>query len=693
MLKELNEFKLGKFSEYLKENSNDIESITNIIKSTLTRPDILQIRNRKIRKERDKFIENLILLTSELDSKVKEVITSKVKVIKTSEELFDNISKIIDECDISERSISAQVWSHLKRVEEGFDLINKNIDAFLCKKPKTKMLSPYTIIENGNGDSFSADAESENLIKYLSITLLLLGYKFKIFDNGKIILPLQEGVTEESIFQAGSIELFARSWKQLEDVCQRSILFGGDVLWLQGDDVQADARKRGFKQTYHYEREESEYELFDSISMERLKKKSLQYYLDILSNKEIRSKVTSSHDVVGKLSDRIFLNENEVLACITLGDVFCVDIFLDKKTYNELTLSEWIRSYFIFQWLSVQVSRKSINNILSREEIINYFDAKGISRNKSEVFIDLVTFSQSSQDLYDCPLIKLENNDYYFAYYSCLNFSVPNVILSRFSSLEIELSDKGVNFESDVVDFLKDGIGNCNSFKFKRELDEYEYDAVFTLDNKLFILECKNRSLSWYNPVKAFRNKVYLFETIEQVLRLKNALATYPEVLQDKLGIDISEYEIIPVIFNCMPFSWKGKINGVYVTDYSSFSRLLKSSEINLVMTNGHEQKKKSTSKYKQWKGSTVCAEDIINHLNNPIQLTPYISSRKASGYWGVANNETAFTLINYEVDVTEYQRQEKKMFGSTPKIKSKPKAKSNRKSMIKISKKKNRNK
>ena len=49
MLKELNKFNLEKFSEYLGSGSADDDSILKIIESTLTRPDIVQIRNSKVR--------------------------------------------------------------------------------------------------------------------------------------------------------------------------------------------------------------------------------------------------------------------------------------------------------------------------------------------------------------------------------------------------------------------------------------------------------------------------------------------------------------------------------------------------------------------------------------------------------------------------------------------------------------------
>ncbi|CAK1744509.1 NERD domain-containing protein [Vibrio crassostreae] len=694
MLKELNKFNLKKFSEYLASGSADDDSIIKIIDSTLTRPDIVQIRNNKVRKQRDDFIDNLLSLTSSYSDEVKRLIISKVKIIKVSEELFDKISKFIKQCDISNEPKEIQVWSHIKRVESEFELIHKDLGSYLSKpgKPKNKVLSPYTIIENDKGSSFSVDAASEHLIQYLSITLQLLSHEFKMFNSGKVVIPNQGSVSDTNVFQAGSMELLARSWRELEDSCQRSILFGGDVFRCREDEVQKDARENGVKLSYHYERNESDYEMFDAISCERVKKRSLQHYLDILSNPELRKKVTSNIDTVGNLIEQSYLSENEILTCIVLGDIFCVNVLEDQKDYNGLTLAEWIRSYSTFQRISQDVEIGENNNIFSHEYIVELLESVGIPKEKGEIFIDLITFSQGSKDLFDCPLIKMENGGYYFAYYSCSNFSAANVILSRFSSLEAESSDKGFKFESDVIEMVREGVGNCEGFKFKRGLDEYEYDAVFTIDNKLFILECKNRSLSWYNPVKAFRNKKYLYETTEQVLRLKDALISHPEVLQEKLGIDVAEYEIIPVIFNCMPFCWKGTCNNVYVTDYSSFSRLLRSSEINLVMSSNLGQKPQKTSKYKQWIGSKVCGEDIINHLNNPIQIVPYIKSRKRSDHWWVGDNETAFTVMNFEVDVPKYERQEKKFFTSTP-SETKRGTKSNRKSMIKSSKKKNRRK
>ncbi|TOE57446.1 hypothetical protein CGJ39_24425, partial [Vibrio parahaemolyticus] len=372
MLKELNKFNLDKFSEYLESGEADDDLVLKIIESTLTRPDIVQIRNNKVRKQRDEFIENLLSLTSSYSNKVKSLIISKAKIIKVSEELFDKISAFIKQCDISNEPKEIQVWSHLKRVESEFELIHKDLKSYLSKrsKPKNKVLSPYSIIENDKGSSFSADAASEHLVQYLSITLQLLSYEFKMFDSGKVVIPDQASVNDTNVFQAGSIELLARSWREVEDSCQRSILFGGDVFRCRESEVQKEARENGVKLSYHYERNESDYEMFDAISIERVKKRSLQHYLDILSNPELRKKVASNIDTVGNLNERSFLSEDEILTCILLGDIFCVNILEDEREYNGLTLAEWIRSYSTLQRISKEIESGKNRNILSHEYIV-----------------------------------------------------------------------------------------------------------------------------------------------------------------------------------------------------------------------------------------------------------------------------------------------------------------------------------
>jgi hypothetical protein len=690
MLSELNRFKTNKFEEYLNSDIANNKDIIDILDATLTRPEIIQIRPGKKRSDRDAFITKLCSLTFE--NMIVDFIRSKENLINVSENIFDRISSFIEKCEVSERPEDIQIWSHIKRVESAFKEMSLNIDKHLNIKPKNKVLSPYPIVKNNEGVEFSPDAVSDHYIKYLSITINLLAYKYNWFRDEKIIIPIEIDVSEEDIFRAESIELLARSWKEAEISTQRSILFGGDVQCHVGLDVQDDARKSGVKVSYHFEREESEYEVYDSISCERIRKKSLQNILSILSNEKLRKGIVSDIESVGSLTDCSFLSEDEILACTILDDIFCTNILIDDNEYHGLKISEWIRSYSVIKYISQSVNSGHTSSIFAKTEILQFLLKAGISACKSNIFIDLITFSRSSNDLYDCPLLKLTDDRFYLAYYSCIHINISTVILSRFSSLETNASVKGYRFERETINLISDEIGDCKSFKFKRGLNEYEYDAVFLLDNRLFVLECKNRSLSWYNPVKAFRNKKYLNDTANQVIRLKNALIEYPEVIREHFDVDVSNYEVVPIIFNCMPFSWAGKFKNVYVSDFSSFSRLLKNSEIHLVKSSKKGQKIEKTSLFKQWKGQVICSDDIIRHMENPVQLTPYIKSRKPDSKWWVADDEVAFTVVNYEIDIPEYEKQERKLLSS---VASKPKrtVSNCRKNMVKNSRRRNRKK
>ena len=269
VLSELNNFKTDKLEEYLNSKYINNEDVIDIINLTLSRPEIIQIRDIEKRNKRDQFINKLYLLTHKIDCEIKELIISKAALIINSEELFDKISCFIEECEISNRPEDIQVWAHLKRVESQFEILRNDIDEHLKHIPKNKIFSPYTIIKNKAGDEYSADAASENVINYLSITLHLLAYKFKWFNNGKIVLSDEENISQEDIFKAGSIELLAISWKEVEESSQRSLLFGGSVSRAEGDNVPEDAKEKGAKVTFHYERKESDYEIYDAISCER----------------------------------------------------------------------------------------------------------------------------------------------------------------------------------------------------------------------------------------------------------------------------------------------------------------------------------------------------------------------------------------------------------------------------------------
>ncbi|QPL46913.1 hypothetical protein IT895_03650 [Halomonas sp. A40-4] len=331
ILDELNDFKTEALKEYICSGVFDNEYLFRVLEDVLSQPGMIYIRERKNRKRRDEFIQALMQVIPKESDNIHDMLASKNAMMKCSESLFDRLSSFMEKCDISKKDEAVQVWSHIKRVEDGFKSIHGYLEDKLDKKPKNKNLSPYVSLEDEDGNVFSADGASENLIKYLSITLKLLSYKFDWFCDDKVVIPDQVVVEEDNLYQAGSIELLARSWMELEEVSQRCLLFGGYVQERKGEDVPEEAKMNGVKASYHFERLESEYELHDSIACERVKRKSLQEFVNIISRQSFRSAVVPELKNVGKIEERSFLCEEEILTCSILDDVFCVSTLEDKK--------------------------------------------------------------------------------------------------------------------------------------------------------------------------------------------------------------------------------------------------------------------------------------------------------------------------------------------------------------------------
>lgn len=101
-------------------------------------------------------------------------------------------------------------------------------------------------------------------------------------------------------------------------------------------------------------------------------------------------------------------------------------------------------------------------------------------------------------------------------YYSLLLIHPPisNIILSKFASEEADLTAKGYGFEKDIISTLEEHGLNFKKFKFTRDKEEYEYDAVFLLDDKLFVLECKNTNLSSGSVTRAYQRKNFFLKPL-----------------------------------------------------------------------------------------------------------------------------------------------------------------------------------
>ncbi|MFB2728233.1 hypothetical protein ACE02H_12275 [Shewanella mangrovisoli] len=654
IVKELTSYRTDKFLEYLSGNLLDDKNCIDLLGKAIEQPNNIYMHKNKKREQRENFFVNLegILLENELLESV-SYINVKRKIISATEAIFDNISDVLSKCEVEKLSYEEQVWAHIERAEDEFEEIFKKFEELINNRrdAKSAMNTGAFLLKDDFGNFFDPDVAIEKLTTSLSLIISLLAYKNNSYVDGRVIMPDKTPVTDNDKFKAGSTQLFAMSWKAVEDMGTRCLLFGGQVIHCIGDNVPEDARiKGGVKESFHFVREETDFEIFDSIANQRLNKKIFQNYFEMLHSKQLEKLIVSD---IKDLKDGLYLSIDEISTGQAIQDIFRSNLIEDENLYNGLRLLEWIKAYSCLKYICKCIKDNNQQNVISLKTLEGYFSKSGLDREKTRKFIDIVTFGRDSRDFFDCPLLKLSNDNYYIFVHSLLNSNLTVLILSRMSSLEVVVSNKGYDFESDIIKDLTKLSKNCQGFKFKRGSDEYEYDAVFTLNDKLFVIECKNRTLSGSSIVLSYRKKQFMDENVLQIERLVNGLVSYPEVIKEHFGINVSDYDVVPVILNCMPFSWKGKYKNVYFTDSSSLNRFLTSGHINAVVSKSkgkHRVLEKNTV-YKLWESETPSADDLIRQFEDPIQLQGHLKSRVMDRRWYPSNNTSAFTVDTFYTD------------------------------------------
>lgn len=143
-------------------------------------------------------------------------------------------------------------------------------------------------------------------------------------------------------------------------------------------------------------------------------------------------------------------------------------------------------------------------------------------------------------------------------------------------------SNSGARARPSLSFFEEQGY-DAKSLKFKIGNEEFEYDVIVPWDDYVFILECKNRTLSGHNPTAAYYFSIETASAIKQVTRLAEAMANHADVVLERTGIDVGSKKIVPCVVNSLPYAMTGDIAGVYVTDASGVKRFFQERNFHIV--------------------------------------------------------------------------------------------------------------
>ncbi len=625
----LEKLDLSKALESLEHLST--EEVAAAFAAKLAQPGAFQIRGD--REKRKKFYDSLLndsAMTNQ-HAQAQEFALKLNDKIQIIESCFDETRSSLPKCDISKYPEDIQFWSHVERASRELKYLRDAFQQTVAEgEEKAKDKVPFAmpemaIINLPEGNEVNVDAVYSNIIGTLSLTLKMLSYEHKLLSEDKMIAPPKVGVTDEHVFKAGSIQLYATTWNSLEDIANRTLFFGGEITSMENAEIPRSSFPENFYSKFanplFFHREPSEDEVYDFLANRRLHSWAVQNTFRYMHNNINQPiPVMAKGAAALNLKGGVFVSDEEGIALMILEEILSFDVFSSKERHHGLTLREWVRGYCS---LKLMAEAKQVDSCLvtfEKAELERGFRDYQIPASRVPILIKHMTFGQDSRDLYDSPLIRSKDDKYSLLADVLITCNLPNVLFSRLSSLETQFEKKGKGFEDKVISFFQNRNYQCKATRFSIDHAQYDYDALLLLDDTLFLIECKNNLLSGNHAVQALRYSEFIYETVnKQVKRLERGLISRPEVIEELFGRKLSELTLVPMILNSMPYS-REPVEGVYVSDYSALSKFFDESTISeFHFENG--EKKRVKVIYRLWSGERPTSQELLEYLSFPPQL------------------------------------------------------------------------
>ncbi|EOG4086626.1 hypothetical protein ACLB0G_000788 [Acinetobacter baumannii] len=471
------------------------------------------------------------------------------------------------------------------------------------------------------------DRGIENLCKIINYNLQSVSYLHSnlVNDKNEIVLPAE-------VLQKNEYEI---------DLLQKSLINTG--MWDVVQDIDYNFRFFNSSLNYNILNDENEiflppswFHLYSMIAMQRMN----VIHVDIL---------LQQYKKEGKFIKQLSDTEKELAFLRSIFyNLYFIDIEEDNEEYKELTIKEWFLSFLSLRELSESNGFKPV----CFDQLSNCFEKNKIPTSKHLSIIDNLTYKKEKRaDLYDTPLIKIDDGTFFIFPLSIKNTDLEKVLSSIFSKFDLHIIDKGKLFEKEVLNRLKE-IGkelsfNISELEFSVEDEEkpqHQYDCILEWDNYVFIIECKNRGIANTECLSLNIFQRNLGEYLSQVERLELGLIKYA----NKHKVDMKNKKVIKLILHSLPFSLDYSVNNTYFVDYSVFLSFFSSREICLEKIYNDNEVKEVNSTL--WLGNKPTVQDFINYLNNLPQVL-YLRDR-------IRVFETLHNLGDFKIKVERYSWQ-----------------------------------
>ncbi|MBB6488874.1 nuclease-related domain-containing protein [Rhizobium lusitanum] len=584
---------------------------------------VLQGSNAKARARRTETVDLVIeTLRGKISDEHVQMLEALRRTIDIFEDGYDRVLSALQKTEFGKLTPEQQLSICLCFASYQFDQVRIAIASRLSE---ANGALPYSMsFRDWRDRPIPPGAVVDMIVAAAGATLKMIAAAQKWDGAGHIVLPTFEILDESECMLGGINQTLAHSWRTWNRLEELHRFCGAPVSVTASEELQGAPPElkrivRFGHSRYVIDQVAASYRAEDLMHQNQMEQAVAQSW---------RSKLAPPHRPAALPPDEI-VSEAEFVAVLGLSEVLSFAIIDDMEELNGLRIVEWLRGLAVLSNIATFYDEERSDAdppvlVLSDEEIVGALERGGLSASKSAYFIDAVTFHQKSIDLFDAPLISVAGGKKLLFLPTLIGQNHTTVLLSLLSRQKVKFESKGKAFEKRVVELFNNAGIYARSFSFKEEGEEYEIDALVDWGGRLFLFECKNRTLPSARPVAMRDFEHEMRDAAKQVLRQKSGLEKWPDVVRIKFGKSIDGLEIVPCVLNNLPYARAEADDGVFFYDFSSLKRFMSSGSLRqrVVATfRGGDRRELRIPTIRIWNGAEPKAEDLLKQLKEPVAL------------------------------------------------------------------------
>lgn len=319
-----------------------------------------------------------------------------------------------------------------------------------------------------------------------------------------------------------------------------------------------------------------------------------------------------------------------------------------NQEYMGVTLAEWVKGYLALYKIALTCTEPIL---LPEAILLSMYNANSIRVEAAKIILENLSFSVSSRDLYDSPLIKfgdellvlprlIESIDFSRSIFSLLS----NVQ----KDTDTQISQKGKNFERYINNLVKLQFDiHSSGLKVAEGQETYEIDGLFFDEGTVVILEAKTQKQP-ENYIDYEKNQVELNRYIQKFNRNAEFFINNKDYIIQQLNLDNDqEITFIKVLVTNVS-QMEYEVDGVYIIDEIDFSNFMNRRVPGLnIFSNFYQTQERIQLEPELYSGKATVQQfiDLIKNSKKRDRIREKIKTRKLN-FMGHQNVEI-FVLDN----------------------------------------------